>query len=62
MRRKRFFAVFAFLMFGTFCAITVRFVPRVDLAVVILIGLALAAYDIWDQLFRPRRSSSPPPK
>ncbi|MGB3388574.1 MAG: hypothetical protein WBA88_11385 [Pseudaminobacter sp.] len=56
---KRILAVFAFLVFMVFCAIVVGLVPRVDLTIVILIGLVLAAYDIWDQLFRPRRQ--PPP-
>ncbi|MNU03677.1 hypothetical protein D3C86_2082660 [compost metagenome] len=52
MTRKRFFALLAFLTLVAFCAIIATFVPRVDLVIVLLIGLVLAGYDIWDQLFR----------
>ncbi|MGF6178663.1 hypothetical protein [Ensifer sp. 4252] len=58
MKLKRLFAVSAFLVLSSFCAIIAVFVPRIDLAIVMLIGLSLAGYDIWDQLFRRRL---PPP-
>ncbi|RUM96321.1 hypothetical protein EET67_18405 [Pseudaminobacter arsenicus] len=58
MLRKKIFAAFAFLTLAAFCFILLRFVPRLDLTVVLLIGLVLAAYDIWDELFRPRRPPS----
>ncbi|MET3794574.1 hypothetical protein [Aquamicrobium terrae] len=58
MSRSRLFAICAFVALAVFCGILVRFVPRADLTIVLLIGLGLAAYDIWDQLFRKRR---PPP-
>lgn len=54
MRTNKFFAIFAFLSFASFFGIIMIFVPRVDLSIIILIGLALVAYDLWDQLFRRR--------
>ena len=59
MIRSRIFAVFAFVTFVTFCAIILAFVPRLDLAVAMLIGIVPAGYDIWDQLFRRRPPKSP---
>ncbi|MBA3447180.1 MAG: hypothetical protein H0T56_06175 [Pseudaminobacter sp.] len=54
MNRKRLFALLAFLCLAGFFGVVLAFVPRLDLAAAILIGLALAAYDLWTQL-RPRR-------
>lgn len=54
MTRSRIMAVLALLAFAGFLAVVVFKVRRADLAVVSLIGLALAAYDLWSQL-RPRR-------
>jgi hypothetical protein len=54
MNRKRLFALFAFLSLAGFFGIMLWFVPRMDLAGAFLIGLVLAAYDLWTQL-RPRR-------
>lgn len=54
MRTNKFFAIFAFLWFASFFGIIVIFVPRIDLSIIILIGLALVGYDLWDQLFRRR--------
>ncbi len=54
MNISRLFAALAFLSMAGFFAILLAFVPRVDLAVAILIGLGLAAYDLWTQL-GPRR-------
>ncbi|TKT82885.1 hypothetical protein [Aquamicrobium sp. LC103] len=54
MGMKRFLALFALVVFAAFCSVVVIFVPHVALAITIFIGLALAGYDIWDQLFRRR--------
>ncbi len=54
MNRSRFFAVFAFVTLVAFCAVILAFVPRLDLAAALLIGIVPAGYDIWDQLFRRR--------
>jgi hypothetical protein len=54
MNRKRFFAFLALLALASFLCVVLWFVPRVDLAGAILLGLGLAAYDLWTQL-RPRR-------
>jgi hypothetical protein len=55
MTRKRIFALIAFLSLAAFFGVVLRFVPRMDLAGAVLLGLALAGYDLWTQL-RPRRS------
>ena len=52
MNRKRLFALLAFITFTGFLGILIWFVPRLDLGIAVSIGIALAAYDIWDQLFR----------
>jgi hypothetical protein len=52
MGRKRVFALMAMATLGLFCGILLWFVPRLDLAGAVLLGLGLAAYDVWDQLFR----------
>lgn len=52
MTMSRVFAILALLMLGIFCGILIRFVPRVDLGMALLIGFGLAAFDVWDQLFR----------
>ena len=54
MTQNRLFAALAFLCMASFFAVLLRFVPRVDLAVAILVGLGLSAYDLWTQL-GPRR-------
>jgi hypothetical protein len=54
MIRKRLFAFLALLSLASFFGVVLWFVPRVDLAGAVLLGLALAAYDLWTQL-RPRR-------
>jgi hypothetical protein len=54
MNRKRLFALLAYLALLGFFGVVLRFVPRVDLGGAVLLGLALAAYDLWTQL-RPRR-------
>ena len=54
MTLSRLFAALAFLCLVSFFGILLAFVPRVDLAVAILVGLGLAAYDLWTQL-GPRR-------
>ncbi|SOC45919.1 hypothetical protein SAMN05892877_11932 [Rhizobium subbaraonis] len=58
MNRSRFFAVFAFVTLVAFCAVILAFVPRLDLAAALLIGIVPAGYDIWDQLFRRRPAKS----
>jgi hypothetical protein len=54
MTRKRIFALIAFLALAGFFGVVLRFVPRMDLAGAVLLGLGLAGYDLWTQL-RPRR-------
>jgi hypothetical protein len=54
MIRKRLFALLAFLCLAAFLGVILARVPRLDLAGAILIGLALAGYDLWTQL-KPRR-------
>ena len=54
MTRKRLFALLAFLCLAAFFGIILYRVPRLDLAGAVLIGLALAGYDLWSQL-KPRR-------
>ena len=56
MTRKRLFAVLAFLCFAAFLGVILGRVPRLDLAGAVLIGLALAGYDLWSQL-GPRQGS-----
>ena len=56
MTRKRLFALLAFLSLVGFFGVILRFVPRMDLAGVFLIGLLLVVYDLWTQL-KPRRRS-----
>ena len=57
MNRSQLFAIVAFLTLVAFCMVILAFVPRIDLAAALLIGIVPAGYDIWDQLFRRR-----PPK
>ena len=52
MNRKRLFAFIAFIAFSGFLGILIWFVPRLDLGIALGVGVLLAAYDIWDQLFR----------
>ena len=40
---------------ASFASVFAYFVPRMDLAGVFLIGLALVAYDLWTQLRSRRR-------
>jgi hypothetical protein len=54
MNRNRVIAVIAFAGFCAFFGILLVRVGRTDLGVVIAITLALAAYDLWSQLFRQR--------
>lgn len=54
MTRKRIFALIAFLSLAGFFGVVLRFVPRMDLAGAVLLGLGLAGYDLWTQL-KPRR-------
>jgi len=48
-------ALFALATFAVFIIILLWFVRQPDLAVAILIGLALATYDFWRDLFARRR-------
>ena len=52
MKRRRLFGLLAFLCMAAFFAIMLYRVPRLDLAIAVLIGLGLAAYDLCSQLFR----------
>jgi hypothetical protein len=54
MRRNRIVALFALALLCVFFGILLVRVGRIDLGAVILITLALAAYDLWSQLFRRR--------
>jgi len=54
MWRNRIIALFAFAVLCVFFGILLYRVGRVDLGAVIAITLALAAYDLWSQLFRRR--------
>ena len=55
MTQNRLFALLAFLCMTGFFGILLAFVPRLDLGIAILVGLALAAWDLWTQLGRRRR-------
>ena len=48
------FALLALATLIAFFGIVIWFVPHADLVIVILIGLALASYDIVSQLLRRR--------
>ena len=52
MKTDRAFAFIALLALLSFFSVVIAFVPHVDLVIAIGIGLALACYDIWDQLWR----------
>jgi hypothetical protein len=56
MIRNRVFAGLAYLSMLAFFAVLLWFVPRLDLAIAVVIGLVLAAYDLWTQLRFRRRS------
>ena len=49
---NRMFALFAYAVLIGFFGIVIWRVPHVDLIIVVLIGLALASYDIFGQIFR----------
>ncbi|WP_274627279.1 hypothetical protein [Arvimicrobium flavum] len=50
MMRNRVFAVIAYLCFALFLGVVAWRVPRLDLAVIVTVVLALAAFDIWTEL------------
>jgi len=54
MTRRRLFALLALLCLAAFFGVVLYRIPRLDLAGAILIGLGLAGYDVWSQLFRRR--------
>jgi hypothetical protein len=54
MALHRTMALLALAAYVAFLGIVAVRVGRVDLGIVILIGIALAGYDIWSQLFRQR--------
>jgi hypothetical protein len=54
MTRSRLLALLAFVGFSAFFAVMLVKIPRADLSAAILLGLGLAAYDLWTQL-GPRR-------
>lgn len=54
MITNRTIAAVALLTFMAFFAIVLRKVPEPDLAVVVLIGVGLAAYDLWRLLVKGR--------
>ena len=51
---NRVFALLAFAALVVFFGVLLVRVGRIDLGTVILITLALAAWDLWSQLFRRR--------
>jgi hypothetical protein len=55
MATSRALALAAFAAFLIFFGVVLVKVPRIDLSVAILIGLALAGYDLWTQLGPGRR-------
>jgi hypothetical protein len=55
MRRNRIISLIALAALCAFFGILLFRVGRIDLGVVITITLLLAAWDLWIQLFRPRR-------
>lgn len=54
MRRNPILSLIAFAALCIFFGILLYRVGRIDLGAVICITLALAAYDLWSQLFRSR--------
>lgn len=56
MALSRSLALLAFAAFLVFLGVVLWKVPRIDLSVAILIGLGLAARDLWTQL-GPGRTS-----
>lgn len=54
MTGKHVFALAAFTVLVVFLGVFVVRVPRVDLAIVILVTIALVSYDLWTEL-RQRR-------
>jgi hypothetical protein len=54
MITNRILAFIAFITFIAFFGVVVWKVPRVDLTIVVLIGVGLAAYDLWRLLLRGR--------
>ncbi|WP_157014478.1 hypothetical protein [Mesorhizobium xinjiangense] len=50
----RIIAILALLVLIAFLGVIVAKVPHADLIIVVLIGIALAAFDFWEQLFRRR--------
>ena len=55
MKLDRTLAMLATATLVAFFAIVAVRVGRIDLYIVIAICLALAGYDLWEQLFRRRR-------
>ncbi|HEV7253985.1 MAG TPA: hypothetical protein VGN97_12935 [Mesorhizobium sp.] len=56
MLRSRLLAALALVVFIGFFGIIFAFVPLWDLGFAVLIGVALAAYDLWTQLSRSHAS------
>jgi len=50
MMINRLFALMAFACLLAFFGVLIAWVPHVDLVAVVLIGLGLAAYDMWLQI------------
>jgi hypothetical protein len=50
MTMSRVLALVAFAGFLGFFAVMLVKIPRLDLSAAILLGLALAGYDLWNQL------------
>jgi hypothetical protein len=54
MTIRRLCGLLAFLSLIAFFGVIMAFVPRLDLAGAVLLGVVLAGYDLWTQL-RPRQ-------
>lgn len=54
MAMARAMALFAFLVMAAFYLVFILRVPRIDLGIFLMIGIGLAAFDLWNQLVRRR--------
>jgi len=52
----RVIALLAFVTLVAFLAVFVRFVPEIDLIIVLLIGVALVAFDLFGDLIFKRKN------
>lgn len=55
----KFVALLALATFAIFVATVPIFVPDIDLIIVVVFAVLLAAYDFWRELFRPKNGDEP---